>query len=327
MDSPRRSQGLQKDYGNLAHLGHVCPSSYKKAHMTQTSPPFALFIRGPSDIIFALSDVLGFEMDMQALAVSVFEDGPNTMHVQALFATKTEAQSCQSTLNLDGLEHFITQLPDEDWTAKSQLGLPPVEAGRFFIHGAHDRDKIPMHTPYPIQIDAGIAFGTGHHGTTKGCLLALEDLIRQPPSKVKKTLENYPKRVLDLGCGSGVLAIAIVKAMNIDVLASDIDQDAVDVTLHNAKINGVGGQITAVQADGLPDNTKYNLIFANILAGPLVGLAPNIATALAKGGHVILSGLLDEQAHTLIKAYETQHLTLVRSASLAGWTTLTMRRT
>jgi len=289
-------------------------------------PPFALFIRGPSTRIFALSDQLGFEMEMQALAVSVFEDGPGTMHVQALYNTRSEAQTTQKNLDLDGLEHFITQLPDEDWTAKSQMGLPPVEAGRFFIHGSHDFDKIPIAIPYPILIEAGMAFGTGHHGTTKGCLLALEALIRQPPSKTKKRLKNYPKRVLDLGCGSGVLAIAAAKSIITDVLASDIDPDAVTVTKHNAKINGVAHMITTVQADGIPDGDPYNLIFANILAGPLIKLAPDIAGALAPGGHVILSGLLDEQADKLKKTYARLGLELVREKSISGWTILTMKR-
>ena len=294
--------------------------------MTNTSPPFALFIRGPHDRIFELSDTLGFEMSMQALAVSVFEDGPESMHIQALFETQADAKTCASELDLSGLENFITQLPDEDWTAKSQRGLPPVEAGRFFIYGSHDSNKIPLLIPYPILIDAGMAFGTGHHGTTKGCLLAFEALVYQPPSKTKKRLEDYPERILDLGCGTGVLAIAAAKAINIDVLASDIDPDAVMVTKLNAKVNGVGGQITAVQADGIPKSGPFDLIFANILAGPLVALAPDIAGALAGNGTVILSGLLDEQAEKLIQAYTGEGLTLIRQASLSGWTTLSMRK-
>lgn len=283
---------------------------------TQAPPPFALFIRGPNDAIFALSDTLGFEMEMQALAVSVFEDGPATMHVQALFETQAQAQACLDALDVEGLEHFITQLPDEDWTAKSQSGLPPVQAGRFFVYGSHDVDKVPTDIPYPIQINAGIAFGTGHHGTTKGCLLAFEDLVRT----------ITPKTVLDLGCGTGVLAIAAAKALNIPISASDIDDDAVLVTNDNAHVNTVAPLITAFQADGLSGDTRFDLIFANILAGPLVALAPSIAKALAHNGHVILSGLLDEQADTLITTYQAQGLTLTRQANLAGWTTLTMMR-
>ncbi|PHR60437.1 MAG: hypothetical protein COA43_06905 [Robiginitomaculum sp.] len=284
--------------------------------MTNTAPPFALFVRGPSDIIFALSDTLGFEMEMQALAVSVFEDGPETMHVQALFATESEANTCRDALNLGTLEHFITQLPDEDWTAKSQAGLPPVKAGRFFVYGSHDANKIPTDTPFPIQIDAGIAFGTGHHGTTKGCLLAFDELIQN----------TTPKTVLDLGCGAGVLAIGAAKALKTPISASDIDDDAVYVTKENAKLNQVAALITAFQAEGIEEKGAFDLIFANILAGPLIVLAPTIAASLASKGSVILSGLLDEQAETLITAYLAQNLQLSRRASLAGWTTLTMQK-
>lgn len=281
-----------------------------------TPPPYALFIRGPNDVAFALSDVLGFEMEMQALAVSVFEDGPSSMHVQALFETQKQAKECLNMLDIGKLEHFITQLPDEDWTAKSQAGLPPVHAGRFFIYGAHDKGKILDGMPYPIQIEAGIAFGTGHHGTTKGCLLAFDELIQN----------TKPQDILDLGCGAGVLAIAAALALNIPIQASDIDPDSVAVTDENAKINCVAGHIQTFQADGLDANQAYDLIFANILAGPLVALAPDITKALKPSGYVILSGLLDEQASTLVKAYNAQGLQLIRTGSLAGWTTLTMQR-
>ncbi|MBL4869412.1 MAG: 50S ribosomal protein L11 methyltransferase [Robiginitomaculum sp.] len=280
------------------------------------TPPFALFIRGPSDVIFTLSDTLGFDAEMKALAVSVFEDGPQHMHVQALFAHEAEAQACLKTLELDGLEHFITQLPDEDWTAKSQAGLPPVLAGRFFVYGSHDADKIPPDCPYPIQIDAGIAFGTGHHGTTKGCLLAFDDYIQN----------NTPSQILDLGCGAGVLAIAAAKALNIPVQASDIDGDAVQVTDDNAVLNQVAHLIHAFKQDGLIAVQEFDLIFANILAGPLITLAPDIAQALKPNGAVILSGLLDEQSGKVVLAYKAQGLHLTRHASLAGWTSLTMKK-
>lgn len=293
-------------------------------------PPFALFIRGPKAQIFDLADRLGFESEMNALAVSVFEDGPDSMHVQALYASRAEAEAALAGLNLAGLditgvEHFITRLPDEDWVAKSQSGLPPVEAGRFFIYGAHDKDKIPMHCPYPILIEAGMAFGTGHHGTTKGCLLAFENLCA-PKSRTKQ-IAHWPKTILDLGCGSGVLAIAAAKALNRNVLASDIDMDAIDVTRENARINQVGEHIEAVQLDGVPkDRGPFDLIFANILAPPLMAMADDIAHALAPAGVVILSGLLDEQADAMINRYEHTGLTLKRRASLAGWTTLVMRK-
>ena len=287
----------------------------------KNTPPFALFIRGTHEQAFTISDQLGFDMDMQALAVSVFEDGVASMHVQALYATKADAQAAQASLDLTGLEHFITQLPDEDWVAKSQAGLPPVQAGPFFVYGEHDKANIPLDTPYPIQIDAGIAFGTGHHGTTKGCLLAFED-YRQT---------NNPKNILDLGAGAGILAIAAAMALDSKVLATDIDPDAVMDTNRNAQLNGVGELISSVAADGfadvaISDTAPFDLIFANILAGPLMGLAPDIAKALDIGGTVILSGILDEQAETLIEAYQDQGLTLEKQGHLAGWTTLTMSK-
>lgn len=286
-----------------------------------TSPPFALFIRGTHAQAFAISDQLGFDMDMQALAVSVFEDGPESMHVQALYPSEAQAKAAQSSLDLTGLEHFISQLPDEDWVAKSQAGLPPVKAGPFFVYGEHDKKNIPSDSAFPIQIDAGIAFGTGHHGTTKGCLLAFED-YRQT---------NKPGNILDLGTGAGILAIAAAMALETKVLATDIDPDAVMVTNQNAALNGVRELITSVTADGLADAViseaaPFDLIFANILAGPLLGLAPEIANAMTNDGTVILSGILDEQADTLIKAYENQGLELKNHGHLAGWSTLTMTK-
>lgn len=284
------------------------------------SPPFALFVRGTQEQAFKISDQLGFDMDMQALAVSVFEDGDNSMHVQALYPTKAEAEAAQASLDLIGLEHFITQLPDEDWVAKSQAGLPPVQAGPFFVYGEHDKDNIPADIAYPIQIDAGIAFGTGHHGTTKGCLLAFET-YRQT---------NQPKNILDLGTGAGILAIAAAMALDTKILATDIDPDAVMVTDQNAILNEVEEKIASVTAEGfenqlISETGPYDLIFANILAAPLMGLAPDISAALTSDGTVILSGILDEQAETLIKAYQTHGLKLVKQDTLAGWTTLTMR--
>ncbi|MDB2437079.1 50S ribosomal protein L11 methyltransferase [Hellea sp.] len=282
------------------------------------SPPFALFIRGPKDAAFEISDQLGFESEMTALAVSLFEDGPDTMHVQALFETEAQAQTCLDGLKFPAeMESFITQLPDEDWVSKSQAGLPPVKAGRFWLYGSHDKDDIPADIPFPIEINAGLAFGTGHHGTTKGCLLIFDGLL---------TGGFDPKQVLDLGCGAGVLAIAAAKALKRDILATDIDQDAVDVTLQNAQVNDVEPYIQSHQADGFDspvlNGRQFDLIFANILAGPLMGLALDIANALAPGGQVILSGILDEQAATVTDAFTKKGLKVSPQPSLSGWTSL-----
>ncbi|WP_051279602.1 50S ribosomal protein L11 methyltransferase [Hellea balneolensis] len=281
-------------------------------------PPFALFIRGSKVDAFAVSDQLGFETGMEALAVSLFEDGPETMHVQALFETQAQAEACLDGLKFPSdMESFITQLPDEDWISKSQAGLPPVKAGRFWLYGTHDADNIPSNVPFPIEINAGLAFGTGHHGTTKGCLLIFDKLLE---SGFK------PKRVLDLGCGAGVLAIAAAKALQQDILATDIDQDAVDVTLQNALANNVSEFVKSYQADGFDSpelkGQRFDLIFANILAKPLMGLAPDIAHALAPDGKVILSGILNEQAEMVSDAFTKKGLEVSPQPSLSGWTSL-----
>ncbi len=282
------------------------------------APPFALFIRGESADIFALSDTLGFESPMAALAVSIFEDGPNTMHVQALYETEAQAVTALAALTLKPEhESFITQLDDEDWVSKTQSGLPPVEAGRFWIYGDHDKNNIPDTAKHPICVNAGMAFGTGHHGTTKGCLLIFDRLLGEGFN---------PKRVLDLGCGAGTLAIGAAMALGRTILATDIDPDAVDVTLANAAQNNIAPHVDALLADGFNApalaGKQFDLIFANILAGPLMGLAPDIAKALAPGGYVILSGILDAQANAVIAAFNAAGINAKAQPPLSGWTSL-----
>jgi len=282
------------------------------------SPPFALFIKGPKHAVFDVSDQLGFDTEINALAVSIFEDGPDTMHVQALFETEIKAEACLAALHFPAeMERFIIQLPDEDWVRKSQAGLPPVEAGRFWLFGSHDKGNIPDSVPYPIEINAGLAFGTGHHGTTKGCLLVFDTLLKKGFS---------PKRILDLGCGAGVLAIAAAMVLQRKVLATDIDPDAIDVTLENAKLNTVGKFVESYQAQGFDSphlkDRQFDLIFANILSGPLIELAPDITAALAPKGKAILSGILDEQAETVTAAFKREGLQVTPQPSLSGWTSL-----
>ena len=286
--------------------------------MSVDTPPFALFIRGDSQTIFTLSDTLGFESPMQALAVSVFEDSPDTMHVQALYTEKRDAEAALAALNLaSALEAFISQLDDVDWVSRTQSGLPPVEAGRFWVHGDHDSASIPDHAVHPVCINAGMAFGTGHHGTTKGCLLIYNDLIDQ---------EFVPSAVLDLGCGAGTLAIAAAKQLGSSILATDIDPDAVGVTLDNAKINGVSEHIKALTIDGFESpalaGKTFDLIFANILAGPLMGLAPDIARAMQADGYVILSGILTEQAEQVQSAFKKAGIDTRAQAPIGEWTSL-----
>lgn len=280
--------------------------------------PYALYVLGPKSVVFELSDQLGFESHMSALALSVFEAGPKALSLQALYETQSQAQAALAELDLaDVSEASIAQLPDEDWVSKSQSGLPPVRAGRFWLYGAHDKDTIPNDIAHPIEVEAGLAFGTGHHGTTKGCLIIFDDLLS---GGLK------PNSVLDLGTGAGTLAIAAAKALELPIVATDIEQDAVDVTRENSEKNNVADLIEAVKADGFEHEAlqgqQFDLIFANILAGPLMGLAPDIARALMPGGKVILSGILNEQADTVSKAFENAGLNIKAYPSIGEWTSL-----
>jgi ribosomal protein L11 methyltransferase len=191
-------------------------------------------------------------------------------------------------------------------------------AGRFFLHGSHDRER-RRHGGVPLEIDAGTAFGTGHHGTTAGCLLALDAILKR----------RRPKRILDLGCGTGVLAIAAAQATKRKTLATDIDPEAVRVTQLNAALNGVGPLINGVTAPGLKhcriaSAAPYDLIFANILARPLISLAQGLKSILAPGGNLILSGLTCEQVRWVAAAYRNRGLVCSQTLLLGNWATLTL---
>jgi ribosomal protein L11 methyltransferase len=224
--------------------------------------------------------------------------------------------------HFDAIRHLRPEtLPDEDWVANVQRGLHPIEAGRFFIHGSHDR-AAAKGRPFAIEVDAGQAFGTAHHGTTRGCLILLDRLAKK----------QGVWRALDLGTGSGVLAIAAAKVLCGDILATDIDPIAIDVAKANFARNGVAREVTPIVAAGLShpviaSKAPFDLITANILAAPLIKLSPDIARVAADGGHLILSGLLDEQAREVRARYLAQGFALAGRISLEGWTALHMRRT
>jgi ribosomal protein L11 methyltransferase len=214
----------------------------------------------------------------------------------------------------------VETLPDTDWVAKSLEGLPPVRAARFIVHGIHDRLKRRANE-IGIEIEAGEAFGTGHHGTTAGCLIAIDRVARS----------RRIRSALDIGTGSGVLAIAIAKAARARVLASDIDPVATRVARENVRLNGVAAYVTTVTAGDLKSALfrsagPFDLIVANILAGPLIALAPSIGRHLAPGGTLILSGLIPEQRARMLAAYRGLGLRLVRSSVLNDWLTLTFER-
>jgi ribosomal protein L11 methyltransferase len=206
----------------------------------------------------------------------------------------------------------------KDWVRESLAGLAPVSAGRFIVHGAHDRARIP-HNRIGIEIEAALAFGTGHHGTTRGCLLALNWLCKSRPRR----------RILDLGTGSGVLAIAAARALRQPVLATDIDGSAVRAARANARFNRVGSFVEIIKADGVAarkirDRAPYDLVFANILLRPLQRLAAPLIRLTAPGGRMVLSGLLTSQANAAIAAY--RGLALERRIDLDGWNTLVLVR-
>jgi ribosomal protein L11 methyltransferase len=213
----------------------------------------------------------------------------------------------------------VEDVPQENWVRLSQEALPPVIAGRFTIHGSHDRQKVAQ-GPNSILIDAGEAFGTAHHATTQGCLAAID----------RATRRRVYHRVLDLGCGSGVLAIAVARTMpHAHIIASDLDHQSVVVARENMRLNGVSGRVDAVVAGGLqhPElrrQAPYDLLIANILAAPLIMLSKSIAAAVAPGGTLILSGILTPQAPQVTAAYVGSGFRLIRHDRVIGWSTLTL---
>jgi ribosomal protein L11 methyltransferase len=208
------------------------------------------------------------------------------------------------------------ELPDIDWIAKSLEGLKPVRAARFVVHGSHDRGKVRA-GEISIEIDAGQAFGTGHHGTTAGCLEVISDVMRS----------RRVKRVLDLGTGSGVLAIAARKLAPVEVLATDIDPIATRVARDNVRLNGIASGIALETAPGFHSTAfgrhgPFDLIIANILARPLMRMAPQLAAQLMPGGDVILSGILASQRWKVLAAYNGAGLRHVRTIWREGWVTI-----
>ena len=207
----------------------------------------------------------------------------------------------------------------KDWVKATLEQLVPVRAGRFIVHGHHDRARVPPNK-LGIEIEAALAFGTGHHGTTRGCLLLLDSVLKA----------HRPARVLDIGTGTGVLAIAAARALRRGVLASDIDPLSVRIARENARLNGAGNRVQTIQAAGFsaPQFARhgpFDLVLANILANPLRQMATPMAKHLAPSAQVILSGLLPHQAQSVIAAYRARGLVLTRHLQIEGWSSLLMR--
>lgn len=231
------------------------------------------------------------------------------------------AEEAQEALRLEGLsDGVIAPVPDRDWVRQSLDGLSPVSAGRFFLYGSHDRERRRA-GGIALEIDAGTAFGTGHHGTTAGCLQALDAMLKR----------RRPMRILDLGCGTGVLAIAAARATGNAVTATDIDPEAVRVTRSNAALNGARGLVKSFVAAGLAHpriaaSGPYDLIFANILARPLAWLSTGLSRALAPGGELILSGITLDQVRWVAAVYRARGLVLKARIRRGEWATLIFER-
>lgn len=268
---------------------------------------------GSSPLVKTASDWNEVEAHGRWRVEALYNEKPDAAELRALLApVESETGAAAEDLRIE-------PLPDADWVAKSLEGLAPVRAGRFFVHGRHDAGKVPA-ACNPIEVEANQAFGTGHHATTAGCLEYISELIDERP----------PINALDIGTGTGLLAIAIAKATHRAVLASDIDPVATEVARRNARANGVGPWVTAVTAAGfghpaLAAGAPYDLIVANILARPLVRLAPAFGKHLAAGGTLILSGLLGTQENMVANAMRMQGLKLVSRKAKGDWTTLRMR--
>src|SRR5258705_3930420 len=239
-----------------------------------------------------------------------FAQAPDETSIRELVAVAAGAEVAR-VISCDTVEA-------KDWVKAALEELVPVRAGRFIVHGRHDRAKVPLNK-LGIEIEAALAFGTGHHGTTRGCLLLLDHVLKA----------RRPRRVLDLGTGTGVLAIAAAKALHGAVLASDIDPASVQVARDNARLNDIANLVQTIRATGFSapqfaEHGAFDLVLANILANPLRQMATPMTRHLAPSAFVILSGLLPSQAGGVIAAYRARGLVLVRQLQIEGWSSLLM---
>jgi ribosomal protein L11 methyltransferase len=273
-----------------------------------------------------LADIFAESFAADHVAASLVDGGDGRWRVTIHFCAAPDESAIRALVAAAAGDAATTLRFDRvaatDWVRQSLAGLPPIAAGRFVAHGAHDRAKIPSHR-MGIEIEAALAFGTGHHGTTRGCLLALDRICKSLGE------HRHPQNILDVGTGSGVLAIAAARALSRPVLATDIDDQAVRAARANARLNRVGGLVEVLRANGIAarsvrERAPYDLVFANILLRPLQRLAAPLTQLTAPGARVVLSGLLPAQANAALAAYH--RLTLERRIDCDGWTTLILRR-
>ncbi|CAM3494021.1 50S ribosomal protein L11 methyltransferase [Paracoccus nototheniae] len=250
------------------------------------------------------------------------EDGSERWEVGAYFTEAPDEIALAVLAVAFGAQPFvISELPEVDWVAHVKRELTPVRAGRFYVHGSHDADDIPEGVE-ALWIEAAMAFGTGHHNTTKGCLQALDRLA---------TEGFTPSRVADIGCGTAVLAMGAARLWNVPVLASDIDPVAVDTASANVIANGLDGRVISIEAAGFDHPTleqaaPYDLVLANILKQPLIDLAGDMARHVARDGRIILSGILTTQADEVTEAYRAAGFAAGLRDDLGDWSVLVMTR-
>jgi ribosomal protein L11 methyltransferase len=292
---------------------------------TKTEPvTYIATIEAPSPIAEAIAASLEAAESPAALAVTLFECGPGQIEVSAHYAEKPARERLIQLIegvargeDLGALR--IEALAAKNWVAEAESLRGPVRAGRFLVHGRHDRGKVAAGR-FTFEIGAGLAFGTAHHATTRGCLIALDRLLNR----------GRPRRVLDIGTGTGILAIAAANALDGPVLASDMDPVAVAVAAENARRNGVQSRVLVLKAEGLAHpalrRAKADLLFANLLLRPLLELAPAFARALGPGGVCVLSGILEPQARQVEARFRALGFRLDSRILLGGWTTLLLRR-
>lgn len=273
------------------------------------------------------AEALGLAMealDPAPTGVGVFEveDGSGLWEVGGYFTEAPDPAGLALLAAMHGARDFaVSQLPETDWVAHVRRELHPVEAGRFFVYGSHDADKVPADR-IALKIEAAMAFGTGHHGTTLGCLRALDRLAEAGFT---------PRSVADIGCGTAVLAMAAARLWDVPVYAADIDPVAVEVAQANVEANGLSDRIICLEAAGfhhevLQNAQPFDLIFANILKGPLIALAPEVSRACAPGGHAILSGILNPQAAEVEAVYRANGFNTATTEEIVDWTTFNLGR-
>jgi ribosomal protein L11 methyltransferase len=295
--------------------------------MTSTLTPStcrASFAIGNEQTAKRVVDLLTESFFEGQAAIAAFEGPDGRWDITVHFAEAPDQTSIRKLVGIaaggEVAQHITFDTVEaKDWVKATLEELVPVRAGRFIVHGQHDRSRIPPNK-LGIEIEAALAFGTGHHGTTRGCLLLLDSVLKA----------RRPKRVLDLGTGTGVLAIAAAKALHGAVLASDIDPSSVQVARDNARLNGTGYRVQTIRANGFSapqfaEYGRFDLVLANILANPLRQMATPMARHLAPSALVILSGLLPSQASGVIAAYRARGLVFLRHLRIEGWSSLLMR--